>query len=119
MSAAPDLLQVLRRDDGVVILAAEAALFASRRDKEILAATERLLAEGVRRVVLDLGAVTSIDSSGLGNVVAAFNAVRGAEGRFALTGLSDHLRDLLSVTMLLPVIPSYPSAEEAARALTS
>lgn len=119
MTPSPVLLHATRRDGGVAVLTPEAALFTTRREKELLGVTERLLSEGVLAIVLDLGAVTSIDSAGLGNVVAAFNAVRGAGGRFAIAAVSDRLRDVLAVTMLLPVIPLYGSVDEAATALTT
>jgi len=68
-----------------------------------------------RQIVLDLGHVTYIDSSGLGVLVALYTSARNAGGNIKLANLNSRSRELLQVTRLYTVFETYDSAEEAAR----
>jgi len=72
-----------------------------------------------RQIVLDLGHVTYIDSSGLGALVALYTSARNAGGNIKLANLNSRSRELLQVTRLYTVFETYDSAEEAARSFTA
>lgn len=74
---------------------------APKLDAEI----ERLLSKGsVERLVLDLGGLTFLDSSGLRVFVTAREALVGQGGELALRGTSPNARRLLDVTGLGEII---------------
>jgi anti-sigma B factor antagonist len=64
-------------------------------------------------VVLDVGAVTSVDSSGLGLLLRLRTLTRAATGDLKLCGANHHVRDVLRVTKLSRVLPPYDSELEA------
>lgn len=63
----------------------------------------KLLAVGAKKIVLNLGDVTYIDSSGLGELVSAYTAVKNAGGELKLLNLTSKVRDLLVITKLVTV----------------
>jgi anti-sigma B factor antagonist len=63
----------------------------------------KLLAVGSKKIVLNLGEVSYIDSSGLGELVSAYTAVKNAGGELKLLNLTSKVRDLLVITKLVTV----------------
>lgn len=72
----------------------------------------RTMTDGPRRVVLDLSAVTFVDSSGLGAIVAAMKAQAPAR-RLDLAGLGGTVEKVFRLTRLDTVFRIYPTAEAA------
>ncbi|WP_159765957.1 STAS domain-containing protein [Streptomyces sp. HM190] len=65
------------------------------------------------RIVVDLGEVTFMDSSGVNVLVAAHHQVRDAQGWLRIAGARDPVRRLLRLVALDQVISCHPSVEEA------
>ena len=63
----------------------------------------KLLAAGKKKIVLNLADVDYIDSSGVGELVSSFTAVRNAGGELKLLSLSKKVHDVLQVTKLYTV----------------
>ncbi len=63
----------------------------------------KLLAKGAKKIVLNLVGVSYIDSSGLGELVSSYTAVKNAGGELKLMNLTSKVRDLLVITKLLTV----------------
>jgi anti-sigma B factor antagonist len=63
----------------------------------------KLLAAGSKKIVLNLAEVNYIDSSGLGELVSAYTAVKNAGGELKLLNLTSKVRDLLVITKLVTV----------------
>src|SRR5262245_2979694 len=59
--------------------------------------------DGRLRVILNLGDVSYIDSSGLGELVSAYTTVRNKQGDVKLLNLTSKAKDLLQMTKLLTV----------------
>ncbi len=62
-----------------------------------------LIAKGSKKVLLNLADVTYIDSSGIGELVSAFTAVRREGGELKLLKLTKKVHDLLQITKLYTV----------------
>ena len=70
----------------------------------LLRKTVRDLVEaGQTRILLNLGDVNYIDSSGIGELVSAFTAVRKEGGELKLLNLTKKVHDLLQITKLYTV----------------
>jgi anti-sigma B factor antagonist len=59
------------------------------------------LMPGTRLLTIDLGAVTMMDSVGLGTIVALYVSAKNAGCDLQITNLSPHIREIFSVTRLL------------------
>jgi anti-sigma B factor antagonist len=66
-------------------------------------AVKDLLAKGQKKILLNLGDVTYIDSSGIGELVSAFTSVRNQGGELKLLNLTKKVHDLLQITKLYTV----------------
>lgn len=68
---------------------------------------------GKSKILLDLGDVTAIDSSGIGEMVACYTTVTKRSGQLKLMRLSPKINDILHVTQLITVFDVFDSEEEA------
>jgi anti-sigma B factor antagonist len=66
-----------------------------------------------KRIVLNLGEISYIDSGGLGTLVALHTTAHNAGGSIKLANLTKRVGDLLQVTKLLTVFDVYESEYEA------
>ena len=73
----------------------------------------RLLGEGKNKILLNLGGVGYIDSSGIGELVSSFTAVNKEDGTLKLLNLTQKIQDLLAITKLLTVFDVFENEGEA------
>ncbi len=73
----------------------------------------RLLGEGKKNILLNLGQVGYVDSSGIGELVSSFTSVNKEGGTLKLLNLTQKIQDLLAITKLLTVFDVYDSESEA------
>jgi anti-sigma B factor antagonist len=76
-------------------------------------AVRRLLEEGKKNILLNLAGVGYIDSSGIGELVSSYTAIKNSQGQLKLLSLTEKLRDLLTITKLLTVFDAYETETEA------
>ena len=62
-----------------------------------------LLAKGHRKILLNLGEITYIDSGGIGELISAFTSTRNQGGELKLLNLTKKVNDLLQITKLYTV----------------
>jgi anti-sigma B factor antagonist len=62
-----------------------------------------LIAEGKKKIVLNLAHVDYLDSSGVGELVSSFTTVRNSGGDLKLLALTKKVHDILNVTKLYTV----------------
>jgi anti-sigma B factor antagonist len=66
-------------------------------------AVREIVVKGSKKIILNLGDVSYIDSSGLGELVSAFTAVKKAGGELKLLNVTKNINDLLVITKLVTV----------------
>jgi anti-sigma B factor antagonist len=76
---------------------------------------KELVAKGEKKILLNLGDVTYIDSSGIGELVSGFTTVTNQHGSLKLLGLNKRVKDLLQVTKLYTVFEAFEDEAEAVR----
>lgn len=76
-------------------------------------ATKRLAQEGKKKILLNLGGVKYMDSSGIGELIANYTTIRNKGGEVKLLNLTGKIKDLLVITKLLTVFDSYDSEADA------
>ncbi len=74
-----------------------------------------LIAQGHRKILLNLADVDYIDSSGIGELVGAYTSVRGASGELKLVYLTKRVRDIIQITRLFTVFDVQPDEAAALR----
>ena len=73
-----------------------------------------LVEGGSRRIVLNMADITYIDSSGLGELVAAYTTLTRARGELKLLNLAKRVHDLLKITKLYTVFETFEDEASAA-----
>jgi len=73
----------------------------------------RLLGEGKKNILLNVGDVGYVDSSGIGELVSSFTAVNKESGTLKLLNLTQKIQDLLAITKLLTVFDTFDDEGEA------
>jgi anti-sigma B factor antagonist len=74
---------------------------------------QSLLQQGYRKLLLDMGHVSYVDSAGLGQLVQVYATTSHLGGSMKLLNLTKRLKDLLVLTKLLTVFETYDSESDA------
>jgi anti-sigma B factor antagonist len=82
-------------------------------------AVRQLVGRNQKRILVNLGEVTYIDSSGIGELVAAFTTVTNQGGQLKLLNLAKRVQDLLQVTKLYTVFEVFDDEACAIRSFSS
>ncbi len=92
-----------RQIDGITILDLSGRITLGEGSVQLREAVRDLLAKGSKQILLNVGDVNYIDSSGIGELVSAYTAVRNQGGDLKLLNLTKKVHDLLQITKLYTV----------------
>ena len=73
----------------------------------------KLIDEGKKNIVVDLGGVTLVTSSGIGILISGYTTMTNGGGNLKIANTSDKVRGLLSITKLDSIFEHYSTVEEA------
>lgn len=77
-----------------------------------------LIGKGNKKILLNLGEVSYIDSSGIGELVSAYTSVSSASGELKLLNLNKRVKDLLQITKLYTVFQVHDDEAAGVRSFT-
>ncbi len=106
-----------RHREGVTILDIEGRLTIGLGDLALRKAVTEALGAGSRILLMNLAAVTRLDSSGIGELVSSFTTVTSTGGKLALVNLSAEASDAVHISFLDDVFDVYENEDEAIAAL--
>ncbi|WP_419806975.1 STAS domain-containing protein [Terriglobus sp.] len=92
-----------RQVDGVTILDLSGRITLGEGSVTLRDAIRDLINKGEKHMLVNLGDVSYIDSSGLGELVSAYTSVKNAGGELKLLNLTKKVHDLLQITKLYTV----------------
>jgi anti-sigma B factor antagonist len=78
-----------------------------------------LIQQGQKKVLLNLGDVSYVDSAGLGEIVQSYATVTKNGGALKLLNVTKRIKDLLSITKLLTVFDTFDSEADALASFSS
>jgi len=102
-----------REVDGVTVLGLSGRITLGEGSVQLRDAIRDLISKGQRRILLDLGDVNYIDSSGLGELVSAYTTARNQGATLKLLKLTKKVHDLLQLTKLYTVFDIYDDEASA------
>jgi anti-anti-sigma factor len=108
-----------RQVANVVIIDIEGKILLGDGDVEIKQAVDEHLAQGRKKVILNLAKVPYIDSAGLGEIIRCYTAIRKSGGDLKLLAPNPRLVDLLGVTKLVNVFDWYSDETSALESFSS
>jgi anti-sigma B factor antagonist len=101
--------------DGVSIVALDGRIVLGEESNSLRERVKALIAEGKKKIVLNMANVKYIDSAGLGILVAAHVSAKTQGAALHLCNLGDKFHDVLQLTRLLTVFSVYDNEAEAIR----
>ena len=102
-----------RQVDGITIVDCSGRITLGEGSVVLRDTIDGLLGKGQKKILLNLGDVNYIDSSGIGELVSSYTTTRNQGGQLKLLNLTKKIQDLLSITKLLTVFETF-DAERAA-----
>ena len=102
-----------RRLGSVVIVDLEGQIRIGETNIDLHKTIQDLVVGGERKVLLNLAAVTHIDSSGLGELVGGHATLERNDGEMKLLNLTERVSELMMITKLLTVFDVFENEAEA------
>ncbi len=106
-----------RKSNGITIVDMSERLTIGEPVLELRDTMRGFADDGDVRFVLNLGGVSYIDSSGLGELVSTYTTIRNRQGDVKLLNLTTKARDLLQMTKLLTVFDTFDDESKAVASL--
>jgi len=109
----------VRQANEVMILDLKGRLTAGLGDQILRDAIDELLAEGRRRILLNLSEVSFLDSAGVGELVAGLKTARRFQAELKLLNVGERVYSTLDMARLLPTFEIYNDESEAVRSYSA
>ena len=108
-----------RRNGSVVVLDLKGKIKIGEANLELHEILRSLLEKGEKRILLNLGEVTSIDSSGLGELVAGYATLQKNGAELKLLNLTERVSELMMITKLYTVFEVFETEDQAVESFES
>lgn len=108
-----------RQRDGVTILDLKGKITIGSGDLELRNAVHQAVNDGAKNILVNLSEVSTIDSSGVGELVSSYTTVTNRGARLRLVSLPAKVQDVLTVTQLITVFEVFDTEDEAVRSFAS
>lgn len=102
-----------REVNTVTVLDLEGKLILGEECNALRQQVKQLLAANKKKILLNLGNITFIDSTGVGTLVSAFTSTKAQEGELKLVNLTKKFYETLQVTRLLTVFEVFTNEANA------
>lgn len=102
-----------REENGVVVIEPKGKIMGGPESTELHDLLHDMIDGGKLKVVIDLGKVDWMNSTGLGLLISGLTTLRKAGGELRLANVTDKIESLLAITKLITVFKAYDSVEEA------
>ena len=107
-----------RQVDGVTVVDLSGRITLGEGSAVLRDTVRDLLNRGQKKILLNLGDVTYIDSSGIGELVSGFTTVTNQGGQLKLLNLTKKVHDLLQITKLYTVFEVHNEETAAIRSFS-
>lgn len=102
-----------RHREGITILDPKGKITIGVGDVALREAVHEALDAGAKKILINLSNVSTVDSSGIGEMVSAYTTVTNRGGQLKLVGLPPKVQDILQITQLITVFDVFDTEDEA------
>jgi len=103
----------------VIVLDLNGDLVLGDGDEVLRAAVDEMLAEGWRKIVINLSRVHRLDSSGMGELVASWKLAARFDARLKVLRPGDKVKHTLHISQVLPVLEVFEDETAAIASFTA
>lgn len=100
-------------DNDVAVLTMKGDLLGEPDTTTIREKIHSLISDELKKVVIDLGGVNYMNSSGLGTLISALTSMRNAGGELRLARVGKKVQNLFIITQLVKVFDTYETVDRA------
>ncbi len=101
-----------RRAGDVTVLDLSGKITIGEGSVQLREAVHKLLDADQKKILLNLGDVAYVDSSGIGELVSSYTTTSNKGGQLKLLNLTKKIQDLLMITKLLTVFETFDKEDE-------
>lgn len=105
-----------RVQDGIIILQPKGKIMGGPDASLLHNKLHECIENDQKKVIIDLGQVDWMNSTGLGILISSYTSLRNSGGELKLAQVTDKIQSLLIITKLVSVFDSFDSVEEAIKA---
>jgi anti-sigma B factor antagonist len=102
-----------RQAGDVTILDLSGKITIGEGSVQLREAVRRMLDEGKKKLLLNLGDVSYVDSSGIGELVSSYTTTGNNGGQLKLLNQTKKIHDLLTITKLVTVFETHDNEDTA------
>lgn len=102
-----------QRQGDVAILSLKGKLMGGPETQAVHEKVKELAENKVLKVVIDLGNVKWMNSSGLGAIMGSMTTLKNAGGELKLANVTEKVKSLFIITKLITIFETYESVDEA------
>ncbi len=102
-----------RKVGGVTVLDLKGKITIGVGDVALRQSVAEVLEAGGRNILLNMNGVTTMDSSGIGELVSTYTTVTNRGGKLKLLNLPSKVSDILQITQLITVFEVHENEDEA------
>ncbi len=107
-----------RHKEGITILDFKGKITIGVGDVALREAVVEALDAGSRNLLINLKDVSTIDSSGVGELVSSYTTVTNRGGNLKLLNIPPKVMDILQITQLITVFDVFEDEDEAVASFT-
>jgi len=101
-------------EQGHAVVCVAGRLTLGREVEQLESTVAGLVAEGQKKVVIDLSSLDYADSSGIGSMVSCLTQVKQGGGEMRLAGVNPRLLRMFKMTGVDALVAIFPTVAEAA-----
>jgi len=105
-----------KRVQDIAVLPVSGALMGGDEQRELYKRVKKLVAESVKKVIVDLSGVNRLNSEGIGMLMGCYISLRNAHGKLVIAGATDKAYSLLLLTQVLSIITYHDTVDQAVSA---
>lgn len=102
-----------REENGVVVIEPKGKIMGGPESTALHDLLHEIIEQDKSRVVIDLGKVDWMNSTGLGLLISGLTSLRKAGGELKLANVTEKIQSLLTITKLITVFKAFDSVDEA------
>jgi len=97
----------------IAIIEIKGSLVGDGDTDKFRSAVQDFIEQGNKCLVVNLGKVNYMNSSGIGAIISAYTSYKKVTGEVKLAGISDNVQNLLAVTKLIDIFDGHETVDEA------
>lgn len=97
----------------IAIIEIKGSLVGDGDTDKFRSAVQDFIEQGNKCLVVNLGKVNYMNSSGIGAIISAYTSYKKVTGEVKLAGISDNVQNLLAVTKLIDIFDVHETVDEA------